>query len=275
MHCPSCGTQNEPDSRFCGGCGARLAAGKSQLAPTQKVTNDANEIQPRAQAMTPAPLPVAGPSSVIPGTPVPGPISISGAPAPVVTLPRPSGAHAQRGSSVQSAAPAPRSASTPASALPLAPPPPTEPQHPSGPRSIPGTSGVPGAGAGGMPGMSTRPGGGSIPPGTSTRPGGGGIPPSTSAGAGPGGPGPAAGGGIPGTGGSSRPQPARGLNPVQAAASGRRWAVIISVLVIDLGLAIAGGWLLHEGLAAGEPAPLPPEQPPPPRPRPSPPASQP
>jgi hypothetical protein len=37
MRCSTCGTQNEPDSRFCGGCGARLGG---TLAPTQKVVPD-------------------------------------------------------------------------------------------------------------------------------------------------------------------------------------------------------------------------------------------
>src|SRR5690349_240149 len=38
MRCPSCGTENAPDSRFCGGCGARIGA--SAVAPTQKITDD-------------------------------------------------------------------------------------------------------------------------------------------------------------------------------------------------------------------------------------------
>ncbi|MEJ7599402.1 MAG: zinc-ribbon domain-containing protein [Kofleriaceae bacterium] len=46
MRCPQCGTQNEPDSRFCGGCGARLAG---TLAPTQKISPDAQ--------FTPGPIP--------------------------------------------------------------------------------------------------------------------------------------------------------------------------------------------------------------------------
>lgn len=44
MRCPSCGTDNEPDSRFCGGCGARLA-GESRLAPTQKIDTGAQPVQ--------------------------------------------------------------------------------------------------------------------------------------------------------------------------------------------------------------------------------------
>jgi len=49
MRCPSCGTQNEPDSRFCGGCGARLSG---TLAPTQKIQADAQVV-----AAQPAPGP--------------------------------------------------------------------------------------------------------------------------------------------------------------------------------------------------------------------------
>jgi len=41
MRCPSCGTENAPDSRFCGGCGARFTTGNTKVAPTQKISDDA------------------------------------------------------------------------------------------------------------------------------------------------------------------------------------------------------------------------------------------
>ncbi|MGE5185688.1 MAG: zinc-ribbon domain-containing protein, partial [Acidobacteriota bacterium] len=41
MRCPSCGTENTPDSRFCGGCGARLSPESPRVAPTVKVSDDA------------------------------------------------------------------------------------------------------------------------------------------------------------------------------------------------------------------------------------------
>ncbi len=41
MRCPSCGTENTPDSRFCGGCGARLSPEAPRVAPTLKVSDDA------------------------------------------------------------------------------------------------------------------------------------------------------------------------------------------------------------------------------------------
>lgn len=42
MHCPSCGTENVPDSRFCGTCGAKLTpAVVSRVAPTAKIPDDA------------------------------------------------------------------------------------------------------------------------------------------------------------------------------------------------------------------------------------------
>jgi hypothetical protein len=50
MRCQSCGTQNEPDSRFCGGCGARLA-GESRLAPTQKIDTGAQPVQTPAHVV--------------------------------------------------------------------------------------------------------------------------------------------------------------------------------------------------------------------------------
>lgn len=41
MRCPSCGTDNAPDSRFCGGCGTRFAVSGQRVAPTQKISDDA------------------------------------------------------------------------------------------------------------------------------------------------------------------------------------------------------------------------------------------
>jgi TonB family protein len=42
MRCPSCGTDNEADSRFCGGCGARLPGPEApRVAPTIKLSDDA------------------------------------------------------------------------------------------------------------------------------------------------------------------------------------------------------------------------------------------
>src|SRR5262245_47988776 len=42
MRCATCGTENAPDSRFCGGCGARQpASGEQRLAPTAKIHDDA------------------------------------------------------------------------------------------------------------------------------------------------------------------------------------------------------------------------------------------
>ncbi len=40
MRCPTCGTENAPDSRFCGGCGARFTSASSRVAPTQKISDD-------------------------------------------------------------------------------------------------------------------------------------------------------------------------------------------------------------------------------------------
>ncbi|MGE0550264.1 MAG: zinc-ribbon domain-containing protein [Kofleriaceae bacterium] len=48
MRCASCGTDNEADSRFCGGCGARLQP-SIRVEPTRKMSND----QVFARAETP------------------------------------------------------------------------------------------------------------------------------------------------------------------------------------------------------------------------------
>ena len=52
MRCPTCGTENAPDSRFCGGCGARLAGSAQRVAPTQKISDDASFPQPQRQFTT-------------------------------------------------------------------------------------------------------------------------------------------------------------------------------------------------------------------------------
>ena len=137
MRCSSCGTQNEPDSRFCGGCGARLSAGENRIAPTQKIQTGANEAQPNAQQVAP-------PAPVIPHTPPAGPLT-----------PIPGGqAHASaplapRGSSAQQSAQAgpPRTLSSPGAGAYAAPPAQSAPQsmpqpvpRASGQRSIPGTN---------------------------------------------------------------------------------------------------------------------------------------
>lgn len=54
MRCASCGTENAPDSRFCGGCGARIGASGPRVAPTQKISDEAP--YPK---VTPAPVPIA------------------------------------------------------------------------------------------------------------------------------------------------------------------------------------------------------------------------
>ncbi|MBC7974362.1 MAG: zinc ribbon domain-containing protein, partial [Myxococcales bacterium] len=59
MRCPSCGTDNAPGSRFCGGCGAKLAV-SARLAPTQKITDDAGYPQPPAPPILPVTVPGLG-----------------------------------------------------------------------------------------------------------------------------------------------------------------------------------------------------------------------
>ena len=86
MRCPSCGTENAPDSRFCGVCGAKQAP-PGRLAATAKIPDDAPFPQPaqkpQAQqgyqqgpaSIPPQPNPYAatGPASIPPSS---GPASI-------------------------------------------------------------------------------------------------------------------------------------------------------------------------------------------------------
>jgi len=64
MRCPSCGTENAPDSRFCGGCGARLEP--SRVAPTVRLPDD-----------TRLPTPPPGSLNAIGNLPTPAPGSLS------------------------------------------------------------------------------------------------------------------------------------------------------------------------------------------------------
>jgi len=64
MRCPSCGTDNAPDSRFCGGCGTRFGTTGPRVAPTQKISDDASFPQPIAPGG--AAMPVTAPGIVAP-----------------------------------------------------------------------------------------------------------------------------------------------------------------------------------------------------------------
>lgn len=174
MRCPSCGTDNAPDSRFCGGCGARFTASSQRVAPTQKIADDASFPQrpfgPGAGSAMPVTAPGVAAPRAIPATPfVP-----HAAPA------------AQRPLGAGSVAPA-RSASAP----PIAPAPPASgapDAYSAGPVSTPRASPRPQIAVVDDPSLSL-------------------------------------------------PIPAR-----------RPWGLMFVVLVIDLGLAGAGVWMLTQGL---------------------------
>jgi hypothetical protein len=78
MRCPSCGTDNAPDSRFCGGCGTRFGASASRVAPTQKISDDASFPQPAAPAGSA--VPVTAPGIVAPRAIAATPFAPQGAP---------------------------------------------------------------------------------------------------------------------------------------------------------------------------------------------------
>jgi outer membrane biosynthesis protein TonB len=181
MRCTTCGTENEPDSRFCGGCGARMGTEpKPRLAPTHKIQDDAAYPQH-------APQPAAAPS---------GPVSYA-----PPSLP-PSGPHSSPPSGPRSSPP-PSVSTQPRSS----------PPHAAAPHLSPATIATPPAG-------SLR------------------APPAPLA----------------------TPQPTRPRPPVTADSEAfappprPRTGLIIAVLLLDIGLAIAGGVLLFEGLENDEPA---------------------
>lgn len=204
MRCPSCGTDNAPDSRFCGGCGARLTAADPRVAPTQKIADDARF--PQRPPLAPAAAPITAPGVAMPRGMPPTPfVPQAAAIAPNAQIAPPQRPLAAAPAGSIAPAPLPQRASTapPAAAvLPVIAP----PRRPitAAPEAYPG-------------------------------------------------PGPK----------RSRPpalivdDPSRSL-PVPAR---RPWALIVVVLMIDVGLALSGAWMLYQGLggttAAGVSTPQP------------------
>jgi hypothetical protein len=70
MRCPSCGTDNAPDSRFCGGCGTRFTVSGQRVAPTQKISDDTSFPQrPLERQLAPgagSAVPITAPGVVAP-----------------------------------------------------------------------------------------------------------------------------------------------------------------------------------------------------------------
>lgn len=77
MRCATCGTENAPDSRFCGGCGAKLAPA-SRLATTAKIPDDASypSQPPQNASIPPQGNYASGPASIPPQNHAHGPASI-------------------------------------------------------------------------------------------------------------------------------------------------------------------------------------------------------
>lgn len=176
MRCPSCGTDNAPDSRFCGGCGTRVAVSGQRVAPTQKISDDASFPQRQLSSGAGSAVPITAPGVVAPRTISATPFLPQGAPP------------AQRPLAGGSAAPA-RPATAPA------------PRGPDGYAPTP---------------ASARP---------------------------------------------SPRQQAVVIDDPEASlpiAARRPWALIVVVLLIDLGLAAAGIWMLTQGLGDRPNRPAPP-----------------
>ena len=78
MRCPTCGTENVPDSRFCGACGAKLTPAESRVAPTAKIPDDAPfpAHYGSSQPSPFAPSYQSGPASIPPSNHASGPASI-------------------------------------------------------------------------------------------------------------------------------------------------------------------------------------------------------
>jgi hypothetical protein len=216
MRCPSCGTENAPGSRFCGGCGARLALSGQRVAPTQKISDDASFPQPPGGGGHAMPVTVPGvasprplPSSPYASGPAGVPRSAPASGARPITAPPPQRSSAPTPAQRPITAPPPHRSTT-------APPPQRAITAPPPQRAI------------------TAP-----PPQRATTA----KPPSR----------PPANGAV----ASARaPQPEDPSTSLPTAAR-RPWTLIIIVLLLDIGLAIAGGWMLSAGLEATPAAPPP------------------
>jgi hypothetical protein len=190
MRCPSCGTENAPDSRFCGGCGLRFAVSGQRLAPTQKIDDDASFPQ---RASAPAQAAPATHLTTLPGPPPPRPLPPPAFPGAI-------------------APPAfPGSIAPPAFPGAIAPPafPGSPPPAPSPPRAV--SSAPPSGYQNGRAPIAAAP-APHAPPASAVTFGG----------------------------------PSSAL-PVVAR---RPWGLIVAVLLLDTGLAVAGAWMLREGLAS-------------------------
>jgi zinc-ribbon domain len=217
MRCPSCGTENAPDSRFCGGCGLRFAVSGQRLAPTQKIDDDASFPQ---RASAPAQAAPATHLTTLPGPPPPRPLpppAFPGAIAPPafpgsIAPPAFPGAIAPPAFPGAIAPPAfPGSIAPPAFPGAIAPPafPGSPPPAPSPPRAV--SSAPPSGYQNGRAPIAAAP-APHAPPASAVTFGG----------------------------------PSSAL-PVVAR---RPWGLIVAVLLLDTGLAVAGAWMLREGLAS-------------------------
>lgn len=204
MRCPSCGTENAPDSRFCGGCGARLGASGQRVAPTQKISDDAK--------FPPRPTSGAGAGADVAVQP-------SGGPRPI-----PPQHYAMNPPAMSPPAMSPPAFAPPGPpgfAPPSAPPGFAPPSAPSGfaPPSAPSPRAIASAPPAVYAPLASSPPSGALNP-PRQRP-------------------------LLDDPSLSMPMVAR-----------RPWGLIVIVLVIDLGLAIAGGWMLAQGLGGKPAAPL-------------------
>ena len=78
MRCPSCGTDNAPDSRFCGGCGTRFGVSGQRVAPTEKISDDARF--PQVASGAGSAVPITAPGVVAPRAVPAAPFMPQGAP---------------------------------------------------------------------------------------------------------------------------------------------------------------------------------------------------
>jgi hypothetical protein len=123
MRCPTCGTENAPDSRFCGGCGARLEP--ARVAPTVKLPDDTPIATPHH--VPPVRIPTPVPASIPPvdavghlPTPPPGSMSLGSIPPRAGSIP-PQNAQPAIPSTVNRR-PAPVAVSSPSLSMPAAAP---------------------------------------------------------------------------------------------------------------------------------------------------------
>lgn len=239
MRCATCGTDNEPDSRFCGNCGAKVnptfapdgafttKPGPGRVAPTQKITGD-TPLAPAARMHPPSMPPPMGQPGASPVIQIPA----NNKPP---SMPPPMGEAPPRTMSAP-----PRTYSTPPGSNPGPTPRPSANVMPPG--SLPNAREVKNG---------IRQSDKNLPQPNGSAPAAPPERPSQPAVLNPSGPQPAAAPSQP----QQKPLIRESASEISVPRGGRNWFLIVFLFLVDLGLAGAGIYMLQRGLVRDDEIP--------------------